>query len=283
MTVQTIQEMLNEAAENLRVSATAKLDAELLLAHVLQQPRTYLYTHQDVEVASAAATQFDALVARRAQGEPVAYITGKRAFWDLELEVTPAVLVPRPETELLVEAALDLIAKDSAAYVADLGTGSGAIAIALANSRPAWNIIAIDSSAEALAVAKANAYKHNVANLEFRQASWCDDLAPGALDLIVANPPYVAPGDPHLQDMSLSFEPLSALQAGQAGYADLFAIATGARDHLKPGAWLLLEHGYDQHEELSEKLQALGYIQVAGRKDLAGHWRMMQAQMPAAD
>lgn len=280
--MQTIQDLLREAAGKLGDSDTPRLDAEILLGHVLGQSREYCFSHLDAEVEAGVSSDYLALVHRRQQGEPVAYITGRRAFWDLDLAVTPKVLVPRPETELLVEAALELVEESAPARVADLGTGSGAIAISLARSRPHWQLIAVDIDAEALAVAQNNAGKYKITNMEFIQASWCDELGSGLMDLIVANPPYVAADDPHLQDGDLRFEPIVALQSGDAGYADLFAIASGARDHLKPGGWLLMEHGFEQHQRLCDKLQALGYTAIEGRKDLAGHWRMVQAQLPAS-
>ncbi len=277
----TIQDLLRETSSKLDNSDSAKLDAEILLAHVLDQGREFLYSHQEFELATPALERFNSLVERRQQGEPIAYITGTREFWGLEFSVTPDVLVPRPETELLVETALDLIAEDSPARVADLGTGSGAIAIALAHSRRSWQVTAVDTSEQALAVARSNAEKHDLENVELLHSSWCEDLQRDSLDLIVANPPYVAPQDPHLQSEGLRYEPIIALQADADGYEDLFAIANCARDHLKPGGWLLMEHGYDQHSRLCEKLLELGYTAVLGKRDLAGHWRMVQAQKPA--
>lgn len=279
----TIQDALREATENLQESESPRREAEILLGHLLQQSREYLYTHQEAELSADQLDQYDGIVHRRQQGEPIAYITGKREFWDLELRVTPAVLVPRPETELLVETALELFTEDSPRNVADLGTGSGAIAIAVAKSRPQWRVTAVDTSDQALAVAKANAERHDTGNISFQQSSWCEGLEPASMDLVMANPPYVAPADPHLRAGDLRYEPIAALQAGEGGYADLFTIASRARACLKPGGWLLLEHGFEQHQRLSEKLQSLGYTSVAGRRDLAGHWRMMQAQWPSAE
>ena len=278
----TIQHALQMATEKLQERESPRREAEILLGHLLQQAREYLYTHQEVELSADQLDQYHEIVRRRQQGEPIAYITGKREFWDLELWVTPAVLVPRPETELLVETALELFTGDSLRNVADLGTGSGAIAIAVAKSRPQWRVTAVDTSNQALAVAKVNAEKHHTENISFQQYSWCDGLEPNSMDLVIANPPYVAPADPHLQTGDLRYEPLVALKADESGYADLFAIASSARACLKPGGWLLLEHGFEQHQRLSEKLQSLGYTSVTGRQDLAGHWRMMQAQWSSA-
>lgn len=279
----TIRDALRVATEKLQESESPRREAEILLGHLLQQSREYLYTHQEAELSADQLDQYDGIVNRRQQGEPIAYITGKREFWDLEMQITPAVLVPRPETELLVETALELFAEDSPRNVADLGTGSGAIAIAVAKSRPQWRVTAVDTSAQALAVAKANAERHHTENISFRQSSWCDGLEPASMDLVIANPPYVAPADPHLQAGDLRYEPIAALQADEGGYADLFTIASSARASLKPGGWLLLEHGFDQHQRLSEKLQSLGYTSVTGSRDLAGHWRMMQAQWSSAE
>ena len=278
----SVQDALLEAVHRLSTSDTARTDAEVLLGHVLDRSRAWLYSHPDSTIDATESAQFQALVQRRQQGEPVAYITGKRAFWELEFAVTPAVLIPRPETELLVEAALQLLDENSPASVADLGTGSGAIAISLAVSRSHWQLTAVDIDTAALAVAKANAAMHGATNVEFRHGAWCEGLAHNGFDLIAANPPYVEANDPHLQDGDLRFEPSLALQSDEQGFADLFAIAETAREHLLPDAWLLLEHGFEQHPQLCEKLRALGYTNVEGRKDLAGHWRMVQAQMPAA-
>ncbi|MCG8413102.1 MAG: peptide chain release factor N(5)-glutamine methyltransferase [Pseudomonadales bacterium] len=276
----TIQQALQSAEESLADSSSARLDAELLLAHCLSKSREHFFTYPNEELASGDLRSFLQLVQRRQQGEPVAYITGVRSFWDMELMVTADVLVPRPETELLVESALELFDASEQIRAVDLGTGSGAIALALANSRPGWQLVAVDVSAAALGVARSNAERYQLSNIEFKQASWCDGLEAASYDLILANPPYVAPGDDHLQQGDLRFEPNLALQSAQAGYADLFTIGSQSRRCLKPGGRLLVEHGYDQREKLEQELLNLGYTEIESSCDLAGHPRMMQGIWP---
>ncbi len=256
------------------------MDAELLLAHCLDQPREYLYTYPEFKPEAAVCSAFEDMLTRREQGEPIAYLLGKRAFWDFEVSVNPSVLIPRPETELLVETGLALLDPETPAKIADLGTGSGIIAIALARGSAQWRVVAVDLSDAALALARQNAARLSIDNIQWQQASWCEQLDEEAFDLITANPPYVAPGDPHLSQGDLRYEPSIALQSDQSGYSDLFAIADRARDNLRPGGWLLMEHGENQHQTLCGKLDELGYTEVTGRKDLSGCWRMVQAQKP---
>ena len=219
-------------------------DAALLLAHVLQRPRAWLHAHGD-EVPDAAALQrFGQLLERRLAGEPVAYLTGRRGFWRFDLQVSPDTLVPRPETELLVELALERLPREGAPMVADLGTGSGAIALALAHERPGALVVATDASAAALAVARANAGELGLGNLEFREGEWFAPLAGERFDLVASNPPYIAEGDPHLGEGDLRFEPAAALSSGRDGLDDIRRIVAGASAHLAPGGWLLLEHGH---------------------------------------
>jgi release factor glutamine methyltransferase len=228
-------------------------------------------------VDMATAELFLAAVERRAAGEPLAYITGVREFWSMPLVVTPAVLVPRPETELLVE--LCLKEMDAAPrLVADLGTGCGAIALALARERPDWMIIATDMSLAALEVAAINRERLGVANLALRAGGWCDALPAEAFDAIASNPPYIASDDPALQE--LSHEPQQALVADNDGYADLFRIAAGARARLKSGGLLLLEHGAGQSERLRQELVALEYLDPITHQDLAGFERVTMAIWP---
>ena len=281
----SIKQALDSTVIELTQSDSPRLDAELLLSHVLDVDRSYLFTYPERELTETEHHCFKSLIARRAQSEPVAYLIGKKSFWDLELIVTPAVLVPRPETELLVEAALELGAADRPLNLADLGTGSGAIALALAKSRPGWQVLAVDVSPEALAVARQNAENIKVDNLDFSQGSWCAPLQSKSFDLIISNPPYVAPGDPHLQDGDLPFEPKLALQADDEGFAAFHAIAKSARDCLVPGGWLLLEHGYDQQDQLKSILREYGYQEITGRADLAGSDRIVIArwQEPVSD
>jgi release factor glutamine methyltransferase len=271
--------LLPAAAARLAGGGSPRLDAELLLAHVLGVGRSALFAHADDPLEDAAVARFEALIARRAAGEPLAYITGEREFWTLTLSLTPDVLVPRPETELLIERALAL--QDAApAAVADLGTGSGAIALALAHERPRWRILATDRSAAALAVARANAARLGSANVEFLRGEWCAPLGARRFALIVSNPPYIAAHDPALADPALRHEPAGALSPGPTGLEALAAIATQARAHLEPGGHLLLEHGAGQRESLARLLVSLGYAHVRSHPDLAGLDRVTEARSP---
>jgi release factor glutamine methyltransferase len=266
------------ASTALRSGGTPDLDAELLLAHVLGITRVRLRSHPQDAVAAIAADRFLGLIERRAAGEPVAYLTGRREFWSLDLAVTPAVLIPRPETELLVERALAL-GPPGAASAADLGTGSGAIALALARERPRWSIVATDLSAAALEVARANAAALGTTSIEFLAGSWFEPLAGARFDLLVSNPPYVAADDPALKDPALAFEPPLALTPpGGDALAALCILARGAAPHLSPGGWLLLEHGASQGPEVRTELVAAGFAHVRSHRDLAGHERMTEGQ-----
>ena len=258
-------------------SESARLDAELLLAHVLRQPRSYLQAHDDERIDAATITRYEALLARRVQGEPLAYLTGEREFWSLPLAVTPDVLIPRPETELAVERCLALRGADPAA-VADLGTGSGAIALALAVERPQWRILATDCAAGALQVARANAQRLGVQNVQFLQSDWFAALPGREFDLIVSNPPYVAAADPALH--ALRYEPAVALSPGASGMEALRRIVQQATAHLLPGGWLVLEHGAAQAAELAHALVGAGYARVRCHPDLAGFDRVTEAQWP---
>lgn len=257
--------------------ATPGLDAELLLAHALGVGRVRLRSHPEDVPADDATSRFMALVARRAAGEPVAYILGRKDFWTLELSVSPAVLVPRPETELLVERALTLD-PGGEARVADLGTGSGAIALALASARPRWRIVATDISAAALAVAHANAAALGLARVELIQGDWLACLSARRFQMIVSNPPYVAADDAALGQ--LMREPRVALVAAEEGLAALLAITRAAPGHLEPGGWLLLEHGATQAAAVAGALVARGFAQVRSHRDLAGRERMTEGQWP---
>lgn len=279
----TLGELLETGAARLSAAparasgGTPDLDAELLLAHVLGITRVRLRTHAQDPVGAGAAHRFLELLARRAGGEPLAYLTGRREFWSLDLAVTPAVLIPRPETELLVERALAL-ASDTACRVADLGTGSGAIALALAHERPHWRVVATDLSAAALAVARANAATLGLARVEFLAGSWFAPLGQRRFELIVSNPPYVAADDPALADPALACEPRLALTPGADALAHLRVLARGAAAHLAAGGWLLLEHGATQGEALRAELVAAGFAHVRSHPDLAGHERMTEGQ-----
>ena len=256
------------------------VDAELLLLHVLARPRSWVFAHADEPVDAATTARFHALLERRVQGEPVAYLTGSRGFWTLELAVTPATLVPRPETELLVELALARLPADADARVADLGTGSGAIALAIAKERARARMVAIDASPDALEVARGNAHRNGIGNVAFREGSWLAPLAGETFDLIASNPPYIAAGDPHLAQGDLRFEPAMALASGVDGLDDIRTIVAAAPAHLRPGGWLLLEHGRDQGEAVRALLQAAGFIDVATERDLEGRERVTLGRKP---
>ena len=265
---ETVETLLRQAA------AIDRVDAEWLLAHSLQTPRSWLFAHSGDAVPAEAAVRFAALLARRQAGEPVAYLTGSQGFWTLDLAVSPATLVPRPETELLVERALARIPVNSASHVADLGTGSGAIALAIAKERPHTVVIATDASAAALEVARGNAARNGITNVEFREGDWLAPLAGETFHLIASNPPYIAEGDPHLDRGDLRFEPPTALSSGEDGLDAIRSIVRDAPARLAPGGWLLLEHGWDQGALVRALLEAAGFIDVETAHDLEGRDRI---------
>lgn len=249
-------------------------DAEALLLHVIARTRAWLYAHGDEALPEAALASFDALVARRAAGEPVAHLLRQRGFRGLDLAVTADTLIPRPETERLVELALARIPADARWRIADLGTGSGAIALAIAYERPRAYLIAIDRSAAALAVARDNANALGIGNIEFRLGDWLQPLSGERLDLIAGNPPYIAEGDAHLDQGDLRFEPRAALVSGHDGLDAVRAIVHHAPAHLRAGGWLLLEHGWTQGEAVRALLRDAGFINVATERDLENRDRV---------
>ncbi|WP_439886259.1 peptide chain release factor N(5)-glutamine methyltransferase [Pseudomonas sp. MBLB4123] len=267
----TIESLLNTAA--LPDSPTPRLDAELLLAHALGTSRSYLRTWPEREVEAEAAARFGADLARRRAGEPVAYILGHQGFWSLELEVAPHTLIPRPDTELLVETALVLLPATAAA-VLDLGTGTGAIALALASERPGWRVSGVDRVPEAVALAERNRQRLQLSNVEFLESHWFAALGGQRYDLIVSNPPYIAAADGHLSQGDVRFEPSSALVAGADGLDDIRRIVAQAPEHLQSGAWLLLEHGFEQAAAVRELLAGRGFAEVQSKRDLGGHERI---------
>jgi release factor glutamine methyltransferase len=274
----TTQQLLAQGAARLaQHSESPVLDAELLLAHALGAPRARLKSHPEDVPEALAAHRYGELIDRRARGEPLAYIVGYRHFWTLKLAVTPAVLVPRPETELLVERALSL-GPQTGAQVADLGTGSGAIALALASERPQWRVTATDISAAALAVARANAASLALNEVEFVEGAWFAPLGGRRFHLIVSNPPYIGADEPEMRSAALTYEPRGALSPGAAALESLIAIVHAAPDHLEPGGWLLLEHGSGQAGEVARELVARGFRHVRSHRDLGGHERMTEAQ-----
>ncbi|MGE8329074.1 peptide chain release factor N(5)-glutamine methyltransferase [Pseudomonas urmiensis] len=260
-------------------SPTERLDAELLLAAALGKSRSYLHTWPERIVSSAAAQVFADFLSRRRAGEPVAYILGQQGFWKLDLEVAPHTLIPRPDTELLVETALELLPATPARML-DLGTGTGAIALALASERPAWQVMAVDRIDEAVALAERNRQRLQLNNVHVRTSHWYDALDGERFDLIISNPPYIRAEDPHLVAGDVRFEPTSALVAGQDGLDDLRVIIAQAPGHLLPGGWLLLEHGYDQAADVRELLSQQGFGDVCSRIDLGGHERISLGRLP---
>ncbi len=274
--VLNIAETLAVSISKLSCSDSPRADAEILLAHVLGKPRSHLLTWPEKELAEDGRAAFDALVARRVAGEPVAYLLGSRGFYGLELAVSPAVLIPRPETELLVDAALERL-PTTPCRVADLGTGSGAIALALAHGRKDVQVVAVDVSPQALIQAQANAQALGV-DVDFRLGSWCDGLVGERFDMIVSNPPYIREDDPHLVQGDVRFEPALALASGADGLNAIRVIIACVPAHLKPGGWLLLEHGYDQAEDVATLLRAAGWRAVESLIDLQGHARVTLGQ-----
>ncbi len=277
--MQTIVKTVSSALAWAQAQGLERIDAQWLLLHVLGQPdagRAWLIAHGDDALSNAQSEHFSALCARRAAGQPVAYLTGHKGFYGLNLQVDARVLDPRPDTETLVDWALECLAGHTAPRVLDLGTGSGAIALALAQARPDATVLAVDASADALAVARANGDRLRLP-VQFTQSDWFSEVQ-GAFDLIVSNPPYIAEHDPHLP--ALRHEPLAALVAGADGLRDLRAIAAAAPAHLAPGGWLLLEHGWDQAEAVQMLLRAQGFEGVQTRNDLTGIGRCSGGQRP---
>jgi release factor glutamine methyltransferase len=262
----TVADVVRGASLELaHASESPRLDAELLMSRVLGLSRAALIARGDEILAAEARSAFSQLLARRLAGHPVAYLTGTREFWSMTLKVTPAVLVPRPETEILVELALQVLPPDDERSILDLGTGSGAIALALASERPAWRVTAVDVSPEALAVASQNARAQRISHIDWRQGSWFDPVRGERFDLIAANPPYVASADPALE--KLASEPLQALSPGPTGLEALSAIGAGAAQYLKPSGWLILEHGSDQVAQVAAMLKAYGFSDIRSHVD----------------
>jgi len=293
----SISELLSSATQHLlSISSTPRLDAEVILAHVLSVSRTSLHIRPDKTIEPGVVEIFQQAIQRRAQGMPVAYIIGNKEFWSLNLEVTPDTLIPRPETELLVECALNLFpnplppmtqsthcsistiiqsTSDSLPIrIVDLGTGSGAIALAIASERPEWEVWAVDRSTAALCVAARNARHFHVKNVTFVACDWCSSLPKNYFHCVVSNPPYIDPQDQCLQDVNLQFEPVTALTAEEGGLKDIKNIISQAREVLLPGGFLLLEHGADQSRAVLNLLGKKRYLALKDYSDLAGHARV---------
>ena len=264
-----------DALGPLRVDAF--LEAAILLAHVIGRPRSWLFAHPEAPVSRNMEARFDAMIEQRVNGTPIAYLTGTREFWSLDLHITPDTLIPRPETELLVERALAL-PLPAAARVADLGTGSGAVAAALASERPAWHIIATDTSEGALEVATGNFRRLGLDQVKPRLGSWFRPLAGERFDLIVSNPPYVAEGDRHLSEGDVAHEPRAALSSGPDGLDALRTLTGAARAHLTPGGWLLVEHGWNQGSAVRKLFAAARFTSAETHRDYAGQERVTGGQ-----
>lgn len=271
----SISTALDHASQKLNTFySDARLEAELLLCYLLHKNRAYLFAHPEELLDQTQLESYQHLIAQRARGIPIAYLTGTREFWSLTLKVNKYTLIPRHETERLVELALELIPNHSATRILDLGTGSGAIALALAKERPQWEITACDSSMEALQVAKENAQTLGITNVSFYHSDWFKNIPSIRYHAIVSNPPYIAEQDPHLQEGDLRFEPLSALASSQDGLSDLQYIIEHSYNHLLPNGLLLLEHGYDQKISVRAILNKIGYNKIHCWKDIQGHDRV---------
>lgn len=260
-------------------SETPRLDAELLVGTITHQTRTELFTHPEKILSQDQQTKLHQWVERRLAQEPIAYIVGKKEFWSLDLDVNSAVLIPRPETEMLVEWLLENLPAEKSLEIADLGTGSGAIALALAIERPHWHIDATDLSAAALKVAAQNAKKHEIENVKFYEGEWCDALPHKSYHVIVGNPPYIKENDSHLPRLT-QYEPVSALVSGVDGLTAIQKIMMQAREYLVSGGWLLLEHGYDQQAAVIQLMKKQGYQNVEDYLDIAKMPRMIVGQKP---
>ncbi|MEZ5534382.1 MAG: peptide chain release factor N(5)-glutamine methyltransferase [Thiolinea sp.] len=278
-----IKDLLHQATQQLAaISDSARLDAELLLCHCLNKSRSYLFTWPEAEPDQQQQDCFQDVLQQRLSGQPVAYLLGYRDFWNLTLKVTPDTLIPRPETELLVETALELLTRKSSPRILELGTGSGAIAIALARDLPSANITACDISAAALQVAQENARSYQLENISFLHSDWFSHIpARPAFDLILSNPPYIAADDPHLTQGDIRFEPPDALASGADGLDDIRLLISQSPAFLQAGGVLMFEHGYDQGQETVKLMQAAGFNDAHCRKDLAGHDRITLGHAPA--
>lgn len=266
------------------ISKTPRLDAELLLCHVLKKERAYLFAYPEKELSSEEQKQWFFLVEQRCLRVPVAYLTGRKSFWNLELQVNEHTLIPRSETELLVEIILEKFSSDNAIELLDLGTGSGAIALALAKEKPDWKIFAVDSSPEALKTAKVNAEKNHIQNVEFFQSDWFSAFpSHQRWHIIVSNPPYLDENDPHLSTEEICHEPRTALVAKRNGLEDIEEIIRSSRHHLTSGGWVFLEHGFEQGAAVRQLFLHSGYDSVNTLKDIAGLERVTYGRVLISD
>jgi release factor glutamine methyltransferase len=277
----TIAQCLGFAPQLASVSDSPRLDVELLLAHLLHQNRTYLFTWPEKVLTLAQAETFNALFSRRLSGEPIAHIIGQREFWSLPLAVNNTTLIPRPDTELLVESVLKLFAQDSSQqlrYCLDLGTGTGAIVLAIASEKQSWKLLGVDKSQDAVILAEKNRTHLQFNHVRIQQSDWFAQIPAQQFDVIVSNPPYIDPQDPHLQQGDVRFEPRSALVAEHNGLADIEQIIAQAWNYLTDTGWLLLEHGYDQAGVVRDLLRERGFVQVKTHRDYGGNERVTLGQ-----
>lgn len=270
-----IQQALQQARSYLAESSpSAVLDAQVLLCSILNCNSAHLLTWPEKELSEQQLEDYQQLLTRRQQGMPVAHLTGQREFWSLNFFVDNSTLIPRPETETLVEFILDNFADREKLRLLDMGTGTGAIAIALAKEKPGWTIIASELSHDALALAKENAQQHGCSNVNFTQSDWFTDIRENDFDIIVSNPPYIAADDPHLQQGDVAFEPESALISGSSGMDDIEQLCSQAKNYLTTNGWLIVEHGYNQQQQVADCFARNGYQQITQQADLSGQPRM---------
>lgn len=274
-----IADALKQGKQRLANSESASIDAEVLLCSILNSERSRLYSHPEQELADKETESFNELISLREQGHPVAHLSKQKEFWSLSFHITPDTLIPRPETELLVETALKYIPLNSEKNILDLGTGSGAIAIAIASERPSTNITATDKSESALKIARLNADVHNIQNIAFKKANWFEIENNISYDLIVSNPPYISNDDPHLTQGDVQFEPLSALASGEDGLNDLCIIIRESKSHLNKLGWLLVEHGYNQAEQVRQLFIENHYSSISTIKDYSDNDRVSIGQI----
>jgi len=274
----TISETLKSATTQLQSSSdSAHLDVELLLSFILEKDRSFLHTWPEQMLSAEQQEKFNALFSQRLHGHPIAHLLGEQGFWSLNLKVTPDTLIPRPETECLVEIALETIPKHQPCHLLDLGTGSGAIALAIATERPLCKITATDISASALAVAEENARTHQIKNIHFIQSSWFENIPPQQFDMIVSNPPYIREKDEHLSEGDVRFDPISALTSGEDGLDDIRTIIQLAPAFLRANAMMLIEHGYDQAQAVQQIYAESNFTNIQNFTDYASHARVTVA------
>ena len=271
----SIAQAIKQASKTLaETSDSARLDAEVLLCHVLDCSPTHLIAWPEKSLNDKQTQAFNHLIEQRHSGTPVAYLTGSREFWSLNFKVTPATLIPRPETETLVEFVLDKFSEQKKLKLIDLGTGSGAIAIAIASEKPDWEIIATDISTEALNIAAENARNHQINNIQFIESNWFEQIEKQHFDLVISNPPYIADQDKHLSQGDVRFEPLSALTSGKTGLDDIKHITARSIQYLSENGWLIFEHGYDQKQAVYDRFKQNNFHKIMQLNDLSGQARM---------